>query len=263
MYIKRTLVTAALFGLGGMFSLTSMADEAATPESPHAYSANIGLYSQYVWRGMTQTGKQPALQGGVDYAHGSGFYAGAWVSNVSWLKDGDASLYKSGGTVELDLYGGYGGEFGETGIGYDLGAIQYLYPGSKRSGNPNAHATELYAGLSYGWLSARYSHAVSDDAWGFDDARGTAYYEVNADIPLGDSGFSLDLHVGSFKYDGKAGGVDNGEYDYEDWKVGLTKAWKNGVNIGGHWTDNNADKSDGWVREMTEGQFTVFVQKVF
>ena len=148
--MKRNLVIAALFGMGSAFPLTSMAQDAAAPESAHSYSANVGLFSQYIWRGMTQTKKQPALQGGVDYAHASGFYAGAWVSNVGWLKDGgSASLYKSGGTVELDLYGGYGGEFGETGIGYDLGVIQYIFPGSKRSGNPSANATELYAGLSY------------------------------------------------------------------------------------------------------------------
>lgn len=262
--MKRNLVIAALFGMGSAFPLTSMAQDAAALESAHSYSANIGLFSQYIWRGMTQTKKQPALQGGVDYAHASGFYAGAWVSNVGWLKDGgSASLYKSGGTVELDLYGGYGGEFGETGIGYDLGVIQYLFPGSKRSGNPSANATELYAGLSYGWLSAKYSHAVSSDAWGFNDARGTGYYEVNADIPLGESGFELNLHVGSFKYDGKAGGVDNDEYDYEDWKIGLTRSWNNGINVGGYWTDNNADTDDGWTKAMTESQFTVFVQKVF
>jgi len=262
--MKKSLIIVPLIAFGGTLPLTSMAQEAATLESTHAYSANIGLFSQYVWRGMTQTKKQPALQGGVDYAHVSGFYAGTWVSNVSWLKDdGDASYFKSGGTVELDLYGGYGGEFGETAIGYDIGVIQYIFPGSKRSGNASANATELYAGLSFDWLTAKYSFALSDDAWGFDDARGTGYYEVNADIPLGESGFELNLHIGSFKYDGKSGGVKNNEYDYEDWKIGLTKSWKNGINAGGYWTDNNADSDNGWNNAMTDRQLTVFVQKVF
>lgn len=256
--MRKNIAIAALIGLGGgMLPLTSVA------ETDHSYSINAGLFSQYVWRGMTQTAKQPALQAGVDYAHTSGLYVGTWASNVSWLKDGAGSLYDSGGTVELDLYGGYRGALGETGIGYDLGLIRYLYPGSKRSGSPGANATELYAGLSYGWLSARYSLAASDQAWGFDDVRGTAYYELNADIPFGESGVSLNLHVGSFRFDGRAGGISNDEYDYEDWKVGFTKTWDNGINIGGYWTDNNADTEDGWEKAMTESQFTVFVQKVF
>jgi uncharacterized protein (TIGR02001 family) len=261
--MKRNIAMTALIGLGMTSPLISMAEEVATNESPYAYSVNVGLFSQYIWRGMTQTDQKPALQGGADYAHSSGFYVGTWASNVSWLRDGDASLYKSGGTVELDLYAGFASELGETGIGYDFGVIQYIYPGSKRSGNPNANATEVYAGLSYGWLSGKYSHTVSSDAWGFDDARGTGYYEINADIPLGETGFALQLHIGSFKFDGRAGGVDNDEFDYEDWKIGLTRAWDNGVNVGGYWTDNNANVSDGWAREMTKSQFTVFVQKVF
>jgi uncharacterized protein (TIGR02001 family) len=150
--MKKKFMIAALFGLGSALPLMSMAQELEGSETDHELSANIGLFSQYVWRGMTQSEKQPALQGGIDYAHVSGFYLGAWASNVRWPRAGedDASLYRSGGTVELDLYGGYGGNIGETGIGYDVGVIQYLFPGSWRSGNPRANATELYAGISYG-----------------------------------------------------------------------------------------------------------------
>lgn len=261
--MKKRIIIAAILGFGAAYPAVSIAEVTSEQQSAHSYSANIGLFSQYIWRGMTQTDQKPALQGGADYAHTSGLYASAWASNVSWLRDGATSLYDSGGRMEIDLYGGYAGEFGETGIAYDLGAIQYLYPGSKRSGNPAANATELYIGLSYGWLSGKYSYAVSSDAWGFDDARGTAYYELNADIPLGETGFVLNLHLGSFKFDGNAGGVDNDEYDYEDWKIGLAKSWDSGLSVGGYWTDNNASTSDGWVKEMTKSQFTVFVQKDF
>jgi uncharacterized protein (TIGR02001 family) len=261
--MNKKLVVTVLLGSVGMFSQVAMAQE-GIQDSRHSLSANVGLYSQYMWRGMTQTKKKPALQGGVDYAHDSGLYAGVWASNVGWPKDGgQSSLYKSGGTFELDLYGGYGGELGGTGIGYDLGMIQYVFPGSRRSGNPAANATEAYVGINYSWFSAKYSHVISSDAWGFDDARGTGYYELNADIPIGESGFELNLHFGSFKYDGKSGGVRNKEYDYEDWKVGLTRSWSNGYVVGGYWTDNSADTDDGWDRKMTESQFTVYVQKSF
>ncbi len=73
------------------------------------------------------------------------------------------------------MYAGFGGEFGETGISYDVGVLQYLYPGSKASGAPKANATELYAGLGYGWFSGKYSHVVSDEAFAFDDADGSYY----------------------------------------------------------------------------------------
>jgi uncharacterized protein (TIGR02001 family) len=257
--MKRKIATVVWLAFAITSPLISIAGEIDSAESPHAYSANIGLFSQYIWRGMTQTAQKPAVQVGVDYEHASGLYAGAWASNVSWLRDGDASLYQSGGTVEMDLYAGFASELGDTGIGYDLGVIQYIYPGSEGSGNPAANATELFAELSYGWVSGKYSHTISSDAWGFDDAKGTAYYELNADIPLGETDYVLNLHVGSFKFDGN----DNDQFDYDDWKVGVSRGWDNGINIGGYWTDNNANTSDGWVKQMTKSQFTVFVQKVF
>lgn len=258
--MKKSLLMVALLGMGGALPGVAAAEDAA-PESPHSFSGNVGLYSQYVWRGMTQTDEELALQGGADYAHSSGFYAGAWASNVSWTTDTD--LYKSGGTLELDLYAGFGGEFGETGIGYDVGVLQYLYPGSQASGKVEADATEVYAGLSYGWFSGKYSYTVSDEAWGFDDAEGTQYIEAAADIPLGESGFTLNLHVGTFLFDGETDGADNDDYDYTDWKVGVTKSWDNGIDVGAYYTDNDASTSDGWVKEMTQEQFTVFVAKSF
>lgn len=256
--MKKSLLMVALLGLGGALPGVAMAEDAA-PESPHSFSGNVGLYSQYIWRGMTQTDESPALQGGVDYAHSSGFYAGAWASNVDWTTDYG---YMKSNSLELDLYAGFAGEFGETGIGYDVGVLQYLYPGTGVDAAPDTDATEVYAGLSYGWLSGKYSYTVSDEAWGFDDARGTQYIEAAADIPLGESGFTLNLHVGTFLFDGKVGGVDNDEYDYTDWKVGVTKSWNNGIDVGGYYTDNDAD-SDWWPEELRDSQFTVFVAKSF
>src|SRR5690349_14450604 len=61
---------------------------AATPPTPeHMLTANVGLFSEYIFRGISQTGGKPAVQGGFDYAHSSGFYAGTWASNISWLED--------------------------------------------------------------------------------------------------------------------------------------------------------------------------------
>lgn len=267
--MKKKLISLAVLGAFAALSGVAMAEDApaaapapaaAEPASPHTVSYNIGLFSQYVWRGMTQTDESLSLQGGIDYAHSSGLYAGAWASNVSWTTD---QGYMDSGSLELDLYGGYAGTFGKTDFGYNVGILQYVYPGDNTKGAPETDATELYGGLSYKWANVKASYVVSDEAWGFANADGTWYLEANADIPIGESGYTINLHVGDFQFDGKTAGVKNDKYDYTDWKVGVTKAWNNGVKLGAYYTDNNADH-DYWLwKSQTDGQFTVFVQKLF
>ncbi|OAJ70005.1 hypothetical protein A7976_12660 [Methylobacillus sp. MM3] len=264
--MRKSILLVALLGAGFVTPGMALAEEAAAapaaaePASPHTVTYNVGLFSQYIWRGMTQTDEELALQGGIDYAHASGFYAGAWASNVNWTEDGG---YQESNSLELDLYGGYANTIGETGIGYNVGVLQYLYPGSDVDGAIETNATEVYGGLSYKWFNTKLSYVVSDEAWGVDDAEGTYYVEANADIPVGETGLTVNLHYGVFKFDGDVGGVDNDQYDYDDWKVGLTKAWANGVKVGGYYTDNDADFGPWTLKEQTEEQFTVFVQKLF
>lgn len=265
--MRKSILLAALLGAGFIAPGMALAEEAAAaapaaaePASPHTVTYNVGLFSQYIWRGMTQTDEELALQGGIDYAHSSGFYAGAWASNVNWTTDGG---YQKSNSLELDLYGGFAGAFGDSGLGYNVGVLQYLYPGSDVDGAPDTNATEVYGALSYKWTNTKLSYVVSDEAWGFDDAEGSMYWEANADIPIGETGLTVNLHYGIFKFDGEFLGVDNDEYDYDDWKVGMTKAWSNGVKLGAYYTDNDSDNDFWLLKEQTEGQFTVFVQKLF
>src|SRR5690606_22311964 len=123
-------------------------------------SANISIVSDYAFRGISQTDQRPALQGGFDYAHESGFYVGVWGSNVSWLQD----LGASGSSLEIDLYGGYATELGPFGV--DVGLLQYYYPGSyggsyKADGNEKPHTLEGYVGLSYEFVSFTHSDRKS------------------------------------------------------------------------------------------------------
>jgi len=60
---------------------------APAPEPDWTFTGNVGLYSQYVFRGISQTNEKPALQGGFDLGHKSGFYVGTWASNISWISD--------------------------------------------------------------------------------------------------------------------------------------------------------------------------------
>lgn len=259
--MKKSVLMLALLGMGGSLSNVAMAEDAA-PESPHSFSYNVGLYSQYIFRGLTQTGEEPAIQGGVDYAHSSGFYAGAWASNISWLED--AGAYKNS-SLELDVYGGYANSIGETGIDYNVGLLQYLYPGSKNAGVKSADTTEVYGSLGYKWVTGKVSVVASDGAFGLDNADGSWYAELNADIPVAETGISAVLHLGRQEFSGSSAGTDNSVFDYTDWKIGATKSWDNGVNLGAYYTDTNGKKS-AWTiagENIAKEQFTVFVQKTF
>ena len=261
--MRKSLVTIAVLGTLALPTAVFAADAApaAAPAPAYTISYNVGLFSQYIFRGLTQTDKKPALQGGVDFSHASGLYVGAWGSNISWLED--AAAY-TGSSLELDIYGGYRNTIGETGLGYDVGVLQYIYPGHNLTANLTANTTELYGALSYKWLQAKFSSVVSDDAFNSEDGAGTYYAELNANIPLADSGITANLHVGRQKFDGQ---VLDAAYTYTDWKIGATKSFSNGVNVGGYYTDVNAKNrasynfpSSGPIDGST---FTAFVQKTF
>ena len=119
----KTLKLALVAALAMPTTIVFAEEEAA---SDHSVSYNMALHSEYIFRGYTQTHNDPALSGGIDYEHSSGFYLGAWASNVSWIRDAGAS--DSGHSLEIDVYGGFAGEIGDTGIGYDIGCLPSFYP---------------------------------------------------------------------------------------------------------------------------------------
>jgi uncharacterized protein (TIGR02001 family) len=237
-------ILSALAGIGLVAAAApGFADE---PASPHTFSANVGLTSDYVFRGVSQTQGNPAIQGGFDYSHASGFYLGTWGSNVSWVsvrsfKDSTGAVttgdpFKENNSMELDLYGGYKGSVGD--FGYDLGAITYYYPGNKTAGAKSPDTTEVYVGGSWKFLSVKYSHVVSENFIGWYDftnnrsTRGSNYLELNANYDLG-NGWGVLGHVGHQK-------VKNvGDASYSDWKIGVSKDVGFGV-ITLAYTDTNA-----------------------
>ena len=278
--MRKSLITTAVLGCLAAPSFVFAAD--AAPASDFTASYNVGLFSQYIFRGLTQTNNKPALQGGFDVSHKSGLYIGGWASNVSWLRDNagtsTAPLYNSGGSLEIDLYGGFKTEV--QGVGIDLGALQYYYPGSLNNAvYDKANTTELYGALSYGWLQAKVSGVVSKDAWGFgkkynagtngDDERGTYYAELNANIPLADTGITALIHVGRQEFNQAKSAPTNPEASYTDWKIGLTKGFDGGVNVGAFYTDTNisaANATANWTyagKNIGDSTGTVFVQKTF
>lgn len=193
-----------------------------TTQAPQSVTANASIATEYRYRGIAQTDGDPALQGGFDYSHASGFYAGGWGSNVSWLADADADVSSS---LELDLYAGWRGAWRD--FGYDVGVLRYFYPGSYPAGFVSPHTTELYAAGSWRMWTLKYSHARTN-LFGVPDSEGAGYLELGANVDLG-RGFALLAHLGHQRVpSGSLRGIrirSSGDCSYTDWKLGLATAW--------------------------------------
>ena len=194
--------------------------QAAEPESTLGY--NIGVVSDYRFRGISQTSFDPALQGGVDYSHKSGVYLGAWGSNIKWIED---YVGATKGSLEIDLYGGYKGELTKD-LAFDVGVIRYQYPGNTAAKVlVNANTTELYGALTYGLFTVKYSQAVSNFIAN-PSSSGSGYLEAAASFDLG-NGFVLTPHVGHQTVDHVVGHVGH----YTDYSLTLAKDFGNGLAV--------------------------------
>jgi len=269
---KKTLmagaVAAAISLPGLVFAQAAPAPADAKPaEAKPSYTltGNFGFFSQYIFRGLSQTGHNPAVQGGFDWTHESGFYLGTWGSNISWLKENfstpaaTSGLYGEGGSMEWDFYGGYRWSLPQD-VTLDLGTLYYYYPGTLNPAAvafgqgfgvdaPKADTWEVYASPSWKWLSAKFSYSVLQHIFGVDSARGTWYLDLSANPPIGDTGITLNLHWGYQKYSGTDGRnavfapayggaiPSNDTIDsYKDVKVGLSYGLPQNFTIGAYYT---------------------------
>lgn len=224
MTIKRIFSVLFLICAAG----ASAADSAAPP-SPWAYSA--AAVSDYLFRGISQTHGQPALQGAASYTHASGAYVSLAASTITWVKD-----WAGKGSLEVDAAAGYKNAIAASKFGYDVGYMTYNYPGGDSNpavGGIEKPATqELYGGLSYDLgnnnsLSAKYSFVTSKyfvgwfgvDAAGNElKTQGSGYFEVNGSFDVG-NGWGIAAHAGHQT-------VKNlSVASYSDINLGVTKAF--------------------------------------
>ena len=139
------------------------------------------LTNDYDFRGNSQSAKDPAIQGSVDYAADSGWYVGAWGSNVDF---GDADV-----DLEVDVYTGFSGT-SEGGLGYDVGVVYYAYPDEN-----DFDYIEAYGSISKDWFKGKLW--FSND-FGGDTTSGNTeafYLEANGTFPLPQN-FSILAHAG-------------------------------------------------------------------
>jgi uncharacterized protein (TIGR02001 family) len=181
------------------------------------FSSTWTAASEYDFRGVSQSAKDPALQGSVDYAFSNGFAVGAWASNVDYGPiDGD---------VELDLYASYTGAINDA-LSWTTGITYYAFPSSDIPDYP-----EIFVGLNYNQFS--FKQWYTNDLFGTDES--AWYTEANATFPL-PANFSLLLHAG-YSY-GDA--FDTFGEDLFDYSVGVGYALGK-FNLALKYTGTNAD----------------------
>ena len=179
---------------------------------------------------------QPAIQGGIDYSHSSGFYLGNWNSSVSGLS------YPSGGGIEMDLYGGFKKSFGD--FTFDVGLLQYYYPKAVTpTGGEKYDTLEAYLGVTWKWLTAKYSITITDyfgvnsisTASTNGDSKGSGYLDITASYEIAPK-LTLVGHYGMQT-------VKNYEpLDYNDYKLGVTYDM-NGWILGAAYIGTDADET--------------------
>ncbi len=227
--MKSNALLAAALSLG---TVTVASAQAA--KSDWTITGNAGLYTDYRFRGFTQTGSKPAFQGGFDVAHSSGFYLGNWNSNV------EADLYR-GASLEMDFYGGYKYALGAVTV--DAGLLHYYYPTSNKSNNgatKSAKQTEIYLGAAFDIFTAKFSYGLTNFFGLGDSINGSApvdtegnyYLDLGAAKDLGD-GWGVNAHYG-YQYikNGKAAGQPSNSVS--DYRIGVTKdlsGWVAGASL--------------------------------
>jgi len=225
--MRKTIIAASLASAAFAVPHLALAQAAAPAAAPaptpdYTVTGNVGVFSSYRFRGIAQTYDKPAIQGGLDFSHVSGFYLGNWNSNVN-----QGAGYP-GGNIEMDFYGGWKKTWGDWGI--DLGGIYYYYPGTNsgatipfspannRNGVINSGRVdngELYIAGSWKFVSLKYSHAVTD-YFATPNTKNSNYIDLSANYDLGD-GWGINGHVGHLDFKNMTNG------SYTDWKLGVTK----------------------------------------
>lgn len=247
---KTALVLAAGFAASAIPTF-ALADDAPAA-SPITY--NIGVVSDYRYRGISQTKLHPAIQGGVDYAQGP-FYVGTWLSSINWVKDSmkaynnaqesatppGQTVSTSGAPVEWDLYGGTKGDIIKDTLSYDVGVLAYVYLGQKfhEIGLANPDTGEVYGALTYGVFTGKVSISATP-LFGVPKSKGSQYYDLSANFDLG-GGFTLTPDVGYQNITGSYSKAVNASYS--DYSLTLGKDFGKGLSVSLQVIATDADKN--------------------
>jgi uncharacterized protein (TIGR02001 family) len=258
--LPASLLTAGLLAasVAAQAQAPAAAPAAPEPTPEHTFAAKVSVYSEYEFRGISQTSEKPALQLNLDYSHASGVYAGLFLTNIKWLKDtAEAAGSHTRGGTELDLFVGWKKEIVPD-ITLDVGYLRYEYPSSKDFfNNPSVNTDEVWIGTSWKFLSAKYSYTISD-AFGFPDSEGSQFLELNLAYPLTEK-WTVTGQVAKAKF------KNNSFFDYVVYKLGAVYDFGDGWNAGGYYKDTDAEDAAYTVlgKNWGKARFVGFVSKTF
>jgi uncharacterized protein (TIGR02001 family) len=240
------------FALAASSLLATAAFAQTAPAAPEAspITANVTVVNDYRYRGISQSNFQPAIQGGFDYAHESGFYIGNWNSSISWLSDSYSAAASNpmiSAPVEMDFYAGFKKELIAPGFATDVGVLQYYYPisgslnsslnnirtrqndANRQATAQNPNTTEAYVAQNFtigpvtGFVKFSYSLT---NTFGFYNSAGSYYPDLTVNYDTGVWGLTLNGHVGYQYISNKVG---NNDFSYTDYKLGVTKDFGGGL----------------------------------
>ncbi|MCI4591021.1 TorF family putative porin [Sphingobium sp. BYY-5] len=206
------LSAPVLIGVLAAISAPAMAQDA--PTSDLTVTGNAAVVTDYRFRGISQTDRRFALQGGITVSHSSGLYVSTWGSSID-------DYVASGSDQELDLIAGYTKTIGAATV--DVGVLYYYYPGS---GGANTDFVEPYASVkgTFGPATAKLTvnYAPKAKALSVGNGKEDNLYvggDLSASIPNTPLGVSA--HLGhsfgpSYLTIGK---------EYTDWNIGATYTW--------------------------------------
>ncbi len=219
---------------------------AAAAAAQAEVSSTWTLTNDYDFRGASQSAKDPAVQASIDWADESGWYIGAWASNVDFGPAADIDY-------EVDLYTGFSGG-DEEGLGWDVGFVYYAYPDDSDVNYP-----EIYGKISYGLFSGALFY--SNDYVG--SSENAIYVTGDVGVPIADTGFSVIAHAG-YNFGDFWDQGDGSEYI--DWSIGGSYTVGN-FDLALKWVDTTLDEGDFWFSSddvnNTEGRVVFTISTTF
>ena len=245
--LQKTAISAAAVALlTGLSTVAFAADEPAAEVEVSPITANVTVTNDYRYRGITQSNYQPAVQGGFDYAHESGFYIGNWNSSINWIANANPTVTAP---IEMDFYGGFKKELIGEGFASDFGVLQYYYPAKgSYTANLNPNTTEIYAAqnFTFGPITgfAKVSYALTT-LFGTTNSAGSTYPDLTVNYDTGFWGLTANGHIGYQYVAGQPNTSNMGQsqknISYTDWKLGMTKDFGGGLSAQASYISTNAN----------------------
>lgn len=241
---------ATMLANASVLAVPAYAQDAEEESAPVTVTGSVGVVSDYRFRGVSLSGGDPAIQGGITVTHESGFYVGTWGSSID---DGGSDIY---GDLELDVFGGWSGNVAE-GVGLDVGLLYYAYP--TNASGVDAEYFEPYVTVT-GTLGPVTAKVGATYAWEQDSLGGNDNLYLFTKLSAGIPNTPITLNAGLGYTDGVlappflAGTADQTGLD---WSLGASLTVLGNLTLGVTYTGVEGPSIDGFTDDAIVGSLTV------